>query len=79
MLLQVFIIISIFLTLFLLSINTNEKWSNGYSGWPGPIENVSGRYNIPALYGYGDKYEGNYRYKFGLQKNNIYLTMRGYP
>ena len=64
--------------LLLLKIRySEENWCNTYSGWPGPLENPY-RTNIPALYG-DPKYESKCNYKYGLDKNSSYLTMRGYP
>jgi predicted small secreted protein len=70
------LIILIFVILCML-LTDKEKWCNTYSGWPGPLENPY-RTNIPALYG-DPKYESKCNYKFGLDKNTPYLTMRGYP
>ena len=36
------------LNIFLIKYFSNEKWSNTYSGWPGPLEDGSGRYYIPG-------------------------------
>ena len=67
------LILSCIIVLSLLYINKiKEKWSNNYSGWPGPLESPF-RSNIPALYG-NPKYESTCSYK--KQNNNTYYTMR---
>jgi hypothetical protein len=72
--------IAILILLMILVSNCKESWCNTYSGWPGPIENGNGNYNIPALYGRGQQYENkNLHFTYGLNKNSAYLPMRGYP
>jgi hypothetical protein len=72
-------IILLFTLLITLRV-TKEGWSNTYSGWPGPIENGNGNYNIPALYGRGAQFENkNLHFTYGLKNGSPYLPMRGYP
>ncbi len=73
-------VIAFFLVCLLIVLGSMyETWCNTYTGWPGPIENGRGRYNIPALYGRGRKYEGKCHFKYGLDKNSSYMPMKGYP
>lgn len=71
----------LFMIILFLIITTvsYENWSNTFSGIPGPIENGNGNYNIPALYGRGRQFESKMTYKYGLNKNSTYMSMRGYP
>lgn len=79
MFLKISIILSILLIFILIIIGRKkEPWCNGFSGWPGPLEDGSGRYNIPALYG-NPKYESPCHYEYGLNPNSNYISMKGYP
>jgi len=71
------IIILILLLVYFTNNTTEEKWSNSFSGWPGPLESgCSSCYNIPALH---PRYNADKHYKYGLQKNSPYMSMGGYP
>ena len=73
MFLFIIIIISIAIIAYLIiPFSKTEKWCNGYSGWPGPIE--LGLDSDAALYG-----NPNHQYKFNLDSNTKYMTMKGYP
>ena len=73
----ILISISFIIILLLLYVyKINEKWSNTYSGWPGPLESPF-KSNIPALYG-NPKYESTCSYK-KQHNNNPYYTMRELP
>lgn len=73
------ILILILSLLILLSCSSKEKWANTYSGYPGPIES-SGRYNIPALYGRGSRYEAtDLNYQFGKDPNSRYISLKHFP
>ena len=69
-----FILLLLLLLLYVYKIN--EKWSNTYSGWPGPLESPF-KSNIPALYG-NPKYESTCSYK-KQHNNSPYYTMRELP
>lgn len=76
--LKIVITMLMVLMIYLFLRNNNpESWCNTFSGWPGPLESPF-RSNIPALYG-NPKYESGCNYKFGLDKTNPYLSMKGYP
>ena len=62
----------------MLNKNIKEYWANTYSGWPGPIENVNGLYNIPALYP-NPKYSAKCGYKYNTNKNLRHIQMKDYP
>ena len=68
------------LSIFILSffVKSRECWSNTYSGWPGPIENGNGLYNIPALYG-NPKYSAAYGYKPNPRSNLSYYQLKNFP
>jgi len=55
-----------------------ECWASTYSGWPGPLENGSGLYNIPALYP-DPKYSANCSYKDSRDRNLSHIQMKDYP
>jgi hypothetical protein len=63
---------------FLIIPKYKENWSNTYSGWPGPLENGSGLYNIPALYP-NPKYSAKCSYKHSRDRNLTHIQMKDYP
>jgi hypothetical protein len=69
------------ITAFILSafliFSKKEKWSNTYSGWPGPLESPF-RSNIPALYG-NPKYESDCNYNYDLRSKSNYLSLKDLP
>ena len=72
-----FLIFLGFLSLFIIP-KYKENWSNTYSGWPGPLENGIGLYNIPALYP-NPKYSAKCKYNNSLNSNLKHMQMKGYP
>jgi hypothetical protein len=72
----IFIILFIFV-IFILYLVKKEKWSNTYSGWPGPIESPF-RSNIPALYG-DPKYMSSCEYKPDPNSSTGYFKMKNLP
>lgn len=72
-----FLFVMIFCILLIFYRKTTEKWVNTYSGIPGPLETgCSSCYNIPELH---PKYNSHKQYKFGLEKNLKYMTLKGFP
>jgi hypothetical protein len=70
------IFISSIITFIILNSNSKENWSNTFSGYPGPLEDGFGRYNIPALYG-NPKYESKCKnIKNKENHNNPYYTLK---
>lgn len=66
------------LNVCLIKYFSNENWSNTYSGWPGPLEDGSGRYYIPELSN-NPKYNAPCRYKKNPLSGSPYYTMRELP
>ena len=77
---NILILFIISLTIFVISffLKNKENWCNTYSGWPGPIENGNGSYNIPALYG-NPKYSSPYGYKPNPHSNLSYYQLKNLP
>lgn len=77
---MIFIVFLFSFLLFFLSFFSKNKeyWTNTYSGWPGPIENGNGLYNIPALYG-DPKYSAPYGYKPHPRSNLSYYQLKNFP
>lgn len=75
---MILILLVVFFLSLLIIPKCKECWSNTYSGWPGPLENGSGRYNIPALYP-NPKYSSSCKYKYNPNRNLRYIQMKDYP
>lgn len=72
-----FLTVCALITTAIFVYRNRERWSNSYSGWPGPLETgCSSCYNIPALH---PRYNADKHYKYGLDKTSPYMTMAGYP
>jgi hypothetical protein len=74
----IILVVSAVVIYVLFEQNKNkEKWSNTYSGWPGPLENPY-QSNIPASYG-NPKYMSTCKYKYTSNSNSNYLPMKNLP
>lgn len=72
----IIIFLTSIITFLILNSTITENWSNTYSGYPGPLEDGFGRYNIPALYG-NPKYESRCVNKKNKENhNNPYYTLK---
>lgn len=71
------LILTICIIIYLCFFAKKEKWSNTYSGWPGPLESPF-RSNIPALYG-NPKYMSKCHYKYNPDSNTGYVSMKNLP
>ena len=60
-------------------MNDEENWFNDYSGWPGPIENEYGLYNIPALWDISPRYRADFWYENNPRSALDYKTLGEFP
>ena len=56
-----------------------ENWCNDYSGEPGPIENVTGLYNIPVLWDVSPRFRANFWYKDNPRSALNYKQLDDFP